>query len=59
MAAVESISAPHSSYLLNVSAENMSHCDLPTAKSRFLMDNLGYGLQTSKTATPNGELYLS
>lgn len=29
---------------------------LPTAKSRFLMDNLGYGLQTSKTATPKSEV---
>ena len=34
-------SAPHSPYLLNVSAESMTHRDLPTVKSRVLMDIWG------------------
>ena len=37
----------------------MTHWYIPTAKSRVLMDGLGYWLQTSKTATPKRGVYLS
>lgn len=42
------IGAPHSPYLLNVSAENMTHRDLPTVKSRVLMDIWGIGCKLQR-----------